>query len=766
MAEYDFSGLSPSDFESLCRDLLSRHLNVPLQSFTDGRDKGIDLRHAPIPGNDWIVQCKHFVRSGYAKLRSHLKRNELPIVRKLNPSRYIIATSVGLTPQNVDDLFELFTPYCRSKHDIIGRSDLNAFLRDNPRIEKAHIKLWVTSEAVLSRVLQNDVFVQSSMTEEDIRRKLAVFVFTQSLPRARKKLERERVCILSGVPGVGKTTMAEMLIMRYLMEEWELVSIHQNVSEGMRVFRSDPGAKQLFYYDDFLGQISVGEKLDKNEDRVLLQLVESVARTAHKRLLLTTREYILAQAKVQHERLSRSDIDLHKFVVSCSDYSDVDKARILANHLYFWNVPQSHIRAIIASRTYKEIISHRNYSPRIIESMTRSTETSQYPAPQYPGRFLARLDNPSELWNHAFENQISEASRHLLLVLGSCGNAVTVSDLKHAFEQFFFPRTRDYGFSASPSSFDSALRELEDNFVRIDRNHDNRVVQFHNPSVLDFLRARLTKDASERNALLRAASFFEQVDRLVLVFRDECDNVQNIDPLALQKAISQTLSAPSIRLMRATRTDTWFGIRDSIWSRLRTCCRMGEEFSNPQLRAAIEEQIKAAMANAALHNGQMQAMTTLIGTARSCDWISRDNIVDWNLVVWRAVVTEGRAIPENLDGLSALATWVSENRGNLTDGEANQASLRLANATDDLAHQYADEHDRQRLEDDLATVQEISAILGCDLSTAVSALEDAIATSGYDDDNDDDRISNDDNARNDNATIDDIFGAFDCVDDR
>ena len=85
MADYDFSGLSPSDFEALCRDLLQQALSVPLQSFTTGRDRGIDLRYAPVSLRDWIVQCKHYACSGYSTLLSHMKAKELPKIKNLRP---------------------------------------------------------------------------------------------------------------------------------------------------------------------------------------------------------------------------------------------------------------------------------------------------------------------------------------------------------------------------------------------------------------------------------------------------------------------------------------------------------------------------------------------------------------------------------------------------------------------------------------------------------------------------------------------------------
>lgn len=235
----------------------------------------------------------------------------------------------------MDELYGLLQPYCLSPHDIITKDDLNGLLRDHPDVERSHLKLWVTSEPVLSRVLQNDLFIQSAMTEDEIRRRLGLYVHTDAFGRASKKLERERVCILSGVPGVGKTTLAEMLLVQYMMKDWQLVSIHQNVSEGLRAFRADPKAKQVFYYDDFLGQVSSGEKLAKNEDRVLLNLMKGVASTPRKRFVLTTREYILAQAKSEHEQLARSDIDIYRFIVDCEEYGEFEKAKILANHLFF-----------------------------------------------------------------------------------------------------------------------------------------------------------------------------------------------------------------------------------------------------------------------------------------------------------------------------------------------------------------------------------------------------------------------------------------------
>ncbi|MGK9185339.1 restriction endonuclease [Priestia filamentosa] len=39
---FDYTNLSPHEFEVLCADILSRELNITLRCFSPGRDGGID----------------------------------------------------------------------------------------------------------------------------------------------------------------------------------------------------------------------------------------------------------------------------------------------------------------------------------------------------------------------------------------------------------------------------------------------------------------------------------------------------------------------------------------------------------------------------------------------------------------------------------------------------------------------------------------------------------------------------------------------------
>lgn len=127
MADYDFVAcLSALDFELLSKDLLEAELNIQLENFSEGRDKGIDLRFAPVRGSGrtvfnlasmgtpqkspkLIVQCKRY--SSFSNLKSELKNKELAKITKLNPARYILSTSVSLSPQQADELKTLLSPF-------------------------------------------------------------------------------------------------------------------------------------------------------------------------------------------------------------------------------------------------------------------------------------------------------------------------------------------------------------------------------------------------------------------------------------------------------------------------------------------------------------------------------------------------------------------------------------------------------------------------------------------------------------------------------
>jgi hypothetical protein len=155
MPGHDLKQLSSRDFEELTRDLLQAEWGVALEAFKTGRDGGIDLRRISAEKGTTIVQCKHFAVSGYSKLLSHLRGSEVEKVRSLRPKRYVLVTSVELSPANKDAIQELFRPFILSPSDVIGANDIDGLLQRHPDVARSNFKLWLTSTEILERVLHN-----------------------------------------------------------------------------------------------------------------------------------------------------------------------------------------------------------------------------------------------------------------------------------------------------------------------------------------------------------------------------------------------------------------------------------------------------------------------------------------------------------------------------------------------------------------------------------------------------------------------------------
>ncbi|ALP36029.1 hypothetical protein ASL14_07470 [Paenibacillus sp. IHB B 3084] len=113
MQNYDFLNLSSVEFEDLVRDILQKHLNIYLESFTEGKDGGIDLRGSIDKNKTLLIQCKRY--KDFNSLKGNLIK-ESSKVKDLKPEKYILVTSVGLTPKNKAEIKKyLNLIYCLMK---------------------------------------------------------------------------------------------------------------------------------------------------------------------------------------------------------------------------------------------------------------------------------------------------------------------------------------------------------------------------------------------------------------------------------------------------------------------------------------------------------------------------------------------------------------------------------------------------------------------------------------------------------------------------
>ena len=527
MANYDFLILSPFEFEELSRDILQKHLNIYFESFTTGKDKGIDFRYAKDNRDELIVQCKRYEK--YKDLKYNLKK-EFFKVEKLNPNRYILSTSVALTPSNKDGIIEILNGYIDKHSDIFGRNDLNNLLGQYPKIEQKYFKLWISSTNIIQKILHNDIINRSEFEETNILKDIKIYVQNNSFNEAIKILNNFNYVIISGIPGIGKTILARILIYKYLSQDYELVSISSDIDEAELLYSK--GKKQIFYYDDFLGRNFLEDSLKKNEESRLVRFIEKVKESPNKKFIMTTREYILNQAKRKYDVFDDCKLEIAKCIIDLEKYSKLIKAKILYNHLFYSNLPVGYINVLLINKNYFKIILHKNYSPRIIQFMSDKEKLESIKERDFYEFFMQNLDNPSNIWEHCFEQQISKSSKYLLYKLLIYSDQVFEQDLEKAFWVFYKNESTKFNFGIDPDDFIKSLRELENAFIRVtkvkkrnnvilpDGDKLANLIEFQNPSIRDFLINKVKDNKNLLGSLMDSAVFLNELLNIYRIYSD------------------------------------------------------------------------------------------------------------------------------------------------------------------------------------------------------------------------------------------------------
>jgi hypothetical protein len=509
-----FHAFSYHDLELLVADLLGTDEHARYEVFARGPDAGIDLRRVDEGGRLHIVQVKHYERSSFSTLETQAKAEK----KKLDdldrrPDRYRFVTSRELTVDNKKKLRAALAPYISAEQDIIGGTELDQLVRVHSEVERRHPKLWLTGSTQLVDMVHSDVRNRSRALIAQVEEDLPLYVRHQRFDEARERLHEGRVVVIAGDAGVGKTTLAHLLLADALRNGgYEPVEVLRNIEEGWKVC-DDFSRRQVVLYDDFLGRAALS-RLDKNEDKSLVAFMRAVLRSQQTLFILTTREYILQHAAQLHEELQYGGVPERRYVLRLRDYSLLDKAHIFINHAYqARTLPAAAREALLVDDAYRRILEHPNYNPRTIAYVTGigGPRLDDEALADYAGYVLSVLDDSARLWRKTFREEIADGDRALLLALATGPDELQLADLRRMFDAL----TRELRHGGGEEAFEDALRRLDDSLIRTYHEQEMVFVAPRDPAVGDYLTTHIAGTPEDARALLRSAVAFEQLFWLV-----------------------------------------------------------------------------------------------------------------------------------------------------------------------------------------------------------------------------------------------------------
>jgi len=163
----------------------------------------------------------------------------------------------------------------------------------------------------------------------------------------------------------------------------------------------------------------------------------------------------------------------------------------------------------------------------------------------YAAAFVETLDAPFKLWEHAFVRQIGGDAQALLLALVTMPEDSHLNSLMAAW----LPLVSDEGPPEDSIGidirFDTALKVLDGSFVVTDSAHNEIVVAFHSPAILDFIYAYLRDHPAVIFRIIRGLVFNEQCRKLYEVLNSNLKLIKAGSEMALElmSAFARTLVA-------------------------------------------------------------------------------------------------------------------------------------------------------------------------------------------------------------------------------
>lgn len=520
---FNLMNLDPLEFEKFCMDFMEKKLNTRFKRFGPGKDDGIDLISLD---KKIICQCKRYKDS--SKLKSICK-NEYKKIENQKFESYYLLTTAELGETITKDIFDIFSKYMNDYSNIIGKNDIDDFLSDENNIDvlKKNHKLWLSSSVVLDLYLNRYSDAISKVIINDFEKESKYFVETKAYYKAIDIINSNGTILFVGDPGIGKTITSKMLI-RYLLasnKEYRLTTVSNNDLSKLIESVHQNDDPEIIFLDDFLGQTSLS--LDDKLINELKNLLKLATIFSNKKVILNSRITILNKAKHEKEEFDKllDELGIKECLIDVNDISQLDRARILYNLMYYNNVTKKSYQSVIENRKYNSIINHKSFNTRIIEMCAKNANKRDDDFYDY---LIESLNNPKGIWKSEFE-RIEVCDVILMYQLYTLGNNYIPIDVIHKSVTNFLCVCN---YEIEKYSFEDSINRLSKSLIGVAILGKKKYLSVLNPSINDYIQNYLLDNLAELQKIYDNSLYIEQIEKIVNIYPDILNkNIPNFEGL-------------------------------------------------------------------------------------------------------------------------------------------------------------------------------------------------------------------------------------------
>ena len=524
-----------SDFEDLANQIVKINFkNSEIHGFSEGRDGGIDGID-DIKKPQIIVQAKR-LNSSQSKVVTTIKEEidkikELASKNHYSNLQYVIVTCANLSTANQKKIRDHAKNLMSSDRNIIDGKRLKEF-----SLQAEYYKIFCNYKLVetdfVGQIAENkrkeiekeskDFF--SSFDSE-------YFVETEIFKKAYKTLLKEKVILLHGNPGVGKSTTSKMLAKKMFNRPNNKCAIirrdiddcKDTISKYNKYYRDNADIELVVVFDDFLGRNSA-DATDR-EIKKVIEICSLAKSTAGLYIILNCRTQIVNETKQESSEFTsflerkKSGINTSIVIIDISEVTITEKALILRknfelvyNHITTKNDKETFENYYDELRDpchYNPIIYSKNWNPRVIGEITRSWDEA--PITQKRSFFdyvISILNNPQKLYEELFEKLSNEEKDYLLNLIFFSSYPVDREIVRDSFINNKLSVRED---------IEVIERKLNESWIKfiLDYNPNRQKIDFINPSINDYLQGKEVNTPSFRGKIQKNTLFLKQIPKLL-----------------------------------------------------------------------------------------------------------------------------------------------------------------------------------------------------------------------------------------------------------